>query len=181
MIRRPPRSTLFPYTTLFRSLLAAQRLSEGLALPQLRYRLNERLGHLRRLQGRSDEARALLEEAVNEIERQRGAVFQDAMRVSFLRDKTAAYTDLLLLHLDGGDDGGVADAFVVAERAKSRALVDLLTGVVTEDADASSGSGARLRALRADLNGVYGELLGGFENDGHHVPVLDLQEDRKST
>src|SRR3712207_8721324 len=27
MIRRPPRSTLFPYTTLFRSLLAASRES----------------------------------------------------------------------------------------------------------------------------------------------------------
>src|SRR2546430_16332135 len=27
MIRRPPRSTLFPYTTLFRSLIAARRLS----------------------------------------------------------------------------------------------------------------------------------------------------------
>src|SRR2546430_13067301 len=26
MIRRPPRSTLFPYTTLFRSLLGAQRI-----------------------------------------------------------------------------------------------------------------------------------------------------------
>src|SRR3712207_8254850 len=26
MIRRPPRSTLFPYTTLFRSILAASRL-----------------------------------------------------------------------------------------------------------------------------------------------------------
>src|SRR3989442_8192165 len=29
MIRRPPRSTLFPYTTLFRSLQAAQRLGIG--------------------------------------------------------------------------------------------------------------------------------------------------------
>src|SRR5256885_9348133 len=28
MIRRPPRSTLFPYTTLFRSLLAAELLAE---------------------------------------------------------------------------------------------------------------------------------------------------------
>src|SRR2546430_12324542 len=28
MIRRPPRSTLFPYTTLFRSLLAAQPVSD---------------------------------------------------------------------------------------------------------------------------------------------------------
>src|SRR5258708_9890137 len=29
MIRRPPRSTLFPYTTLFRSRLAATRLGSG--------------------------------------------------------------------------------------------------------------------------------------------------------
>src|SRR5476651_872739 len=29
MIRRPPRSTLFPYTTLFRSVLVAQVLSRG--------------------------------------------------------------------------------------------------------------------------------------------------------
>src|SRR3989449_10066842 len=28
MIRRPPRSTLFPYTTLFRSLKAAEQLAE---------------------------------------------------------------------------------------------------------------------------------------------------------
>src|SRR2546429_5200179 len=31
MIRRPPRSTLFPYTTLFRSL--ATQLNKGLGLP----------------------------------------------------------------------------------------------------------------------------------------------------
>src|SRR5688572_30920582 len=35
MIRRPPRSTLFPYTTLFRSLceLSRRRLHEGPPLP----------------------------------------------------------------------------------------------------------------------------------------------------
>src|SRR2546430_11289757 len=39
MIRRPPRSTLFPYTTLFRSLIArhlrlADRISLGYGLPR---------------------------------------------------------------------------------------------------------------------------------------------------
>src|SRR3712207_7043351 len=34
MIRRPPRSTLFPYTTLFRSLVAAQSLSQPPAAPK---------------------------------------------------------------------------------------------------------------------------------------------------
>src|SRR2546426_5087283 len=33
MIRRPPRSTLFPYTTLFRSLIGAMR--RGLSLAEL--------------------------------------------------------------------------------------------------------------------------------------------------
>src|SRR3712207_7297226 len=38
MIRRPPRSTLFPYTTLFRSLTAeqlAERLDRFLTVPDL--------------------------------------------------------------------------------------------------------------------------------------------------
>src|SRR2546430_11339895 len=33
MIRQPPRSTLFPYTTLFRSLLSPAILEEDLPLP----------------------------------------------------------------------------------------------------------------------------------------------------
>src|SRR3712207_7751086 len=38
MIRRPPRSTLFPYTTLFRSLTgnAAHTSFDGLAIPVIR-------------------------------------------------------------------------------------------------------------------------------------------------
>src|SRR3989454_7867354 len=35
MIRRPPRSTLFPYTTLFRSALGGQRLLEKLERAEL--------------------------------------------------------------------------------------------------------------------------------------------------
>src|SRR2546426_8360081 len=34
MIRRPPRSTLFPYTTLFRSVAGAWRLSKGRSDPE---------------------------------------------------------------------------------------------------------------------------------------------------
>src|SRR5256885_8003001 len=33
MIRRPPRSTLFPYTTLFRSDLYARETGQGMAFP----------------------------------------------------------------------------------------------------------------------------------------------------
>lgn len=157
-------------------LLAARRLSENLALPQLRYRLNERLGHLRRLQGRDEEARALLEAAVDEIERLRGTVTQDALRVSFLRDKTAAYADLLLLHLARGDDASVRRAFVVAERAKSRALVDLLTGISEREPPGAADPELqrRIRVLQADLNLVYGGLLGDTGDGGHPAPLPGL-------
>src|SRR2546422_11195418 len=47
MIRRPPRSTLFPYTTLFRSLLAAGRASERALLVAEQLRLEQRLGQRR--------------------------------------------------------------------------------------------------------------------------------------
>src|SRR5687768_17790997 len=42
MIRRPPRSTLFPYTTLFRSVLLAFRVGLGAA-----HRRHEPRGHVR--------------------------------------------------------------------------------------------------------------------------------------
>src|SRR3712207_7647735 len=54
MIRRPPRSTLFPYTTLFRSLLRVEvvlRQRERQLLRELlgeqRHQLRERPAHLR--------------------------------------------------------------------------------------------------------------------------------------
>src|SRR3712207_8823629 len=45
MIRQPPRSTLFPYTTLFRSQLMDQALGDG----PLRGQLGELTGNLRAL------------------------------------------------------------------------------------------------------------------------------------
>src|SRR5215813_15176960 len=46
MIRRPPRSTLFPYTTLFRSSPAGRRVRDDphLELPGLRHRAEARPG-----------------------------------------------------------------------------------------------------------------------------------------
>src|SRR3712207_8057295 len=56
MIRRPPRSTLFPYTTLFRSLVLAdaavrpdREVEAGLAQPDRLLHLPDRLGESQRL------------------------------------------------------------------------------------------------------------------------------------
>jgi CHAT domain-containing protein len=159
-------------------LLAASRLAERLALPHLRYRLNERLGRLRRLQGREEEARTLLEAAVEEIERLRGTVAHEAVRASFLNDKTAAYEDLLQLYLARDDEKGPRFAFAIAEKAKSRTLVDLLTGVVERVSAASTDPELeeRIRKLQADLNATYNRLLNfPGKEDEHETPIPDLQ------
>src|SRR3712207_8476000 len=55
MIRRPPRSTLFPYTTLFRSLIAP----DGLLLTNSHVMQGSREAHLSLSDGRRLEARVL--------------------------------------------------------------------------------------------------------------------------
>src|SRR2546429_6208088 len=59
MIRRPPRSTLFPYTTLFRSLLgshpAASERDGFLGRPSFQYRNRARASLDRRRRARSEE------------------------------------------------------------------------------------------------------------------------------
>ena len=134
------------------------------------------LGSLRRLQGRDEEARVLLETAVDEIERLRGTVAHETMRASFLRDKTTAYEELLKLHLARGSEKGSHSAFAIAERAKSRALVDLLTGVVQGSATpADDAVERRIRDLQSDLNVTYTQMFEGTDDDGHGTPLPDLQ------
>ena len=156
-------------------LLEARRLAQRLALPHLRYRLNERLGSLRRLQGRDEEAQVLLEAAVDEIERLRSTVTHETMRASFLRDKVTAYEELLKLHLARGAEEGPRNAFAIAERAKSRALVDLLTGDAKEAVSTDNRVEARIRDLRSDLNVTYAQMLGGTDDDGLGTPPPDLR------
>src|SRR2546421_2233839 len=55
MIRRPPRSTLFPYTTLFRSLLAAAGEVFAATLTELVAAREREGARLRELLGRSEE------------------------------------------------------------------------------------------------------------------------------
>lgn len=157
-------------------LLEARRLAERLALPHLRYRLNERLGRLRRLQGRDEEALVLLEAAVDEIERLRGTVTLETLRASFLRDKTAAYEELLRLYLARRTQDDSRRAFIVAERAKSRALVDLLAGVtrVTEAA-ADDSLETRIRDLQSELNVTYTQMLHGTDESELGIPLPDLR------
>src|SRR2546427_5427638 len=73
MIRRPPRSTLFPYTTLFRSAQAirservTQRVSAVAAIPEVRHWVNvqQREAVLSHPRGRSEEHTSELQSQSN--------------------------------------------------------------------------------------------------------------------
>src|SRR2546430_4599558 len=73
MIRRPPRSTLFPYTTLFRSYVSARRASrENSAARSRSWRLGRRYNrrseeHTSELQSQSNLVCRLLLEKKNNI------------------------------------------------------------------------------------------------------------------
>ena len=142
-------------------LVEAKRLADALNLPSVNYRINSRLGHLHRLQGRDGEAKSYLDLASTQIEQLRGPLAQEALRTSFLRDKTAAYEDLIEIHLARVDAASVRQAFSVAERAKSRTLVDLLTGVFTPRAADPDNPAvtATLESLRADLSAAYNKMM----------------------
>jgi CHAT domain-containing protein len=158
-------------------LRAATRLAAMVAMPHIRYRLDQRYGHLRLLQGRYDEAESRLLAAAEAIEQLRGALAHEAFRVSFLRDKAAVYEDLLRLYLYGDGRANSVRAFDTAERAKSRALVDLLSGAPqARRATAPSDSQPdRLRMLQADLHAVYDELLGGVVGQRRRVDTAELR------
>src|SRR3712207_7149048 len=71
MIRRPPRSTLFPYTTLFRSA-RVERLADGVYEVEAGHRLMGELGvepdHLRMVEGRDEMQRVRSEEHTSELQ-----------------------------------------------------------------------------------------------------------------
>lgn len=142
-------------------LLMAQQLSGNLMLPHLRYRLNQRLGAVRWHQGRMVEAQTLLEAALEQIEQWRSTLTAEVMRASFLRDKMAAYENLIQLYLAHADETNIQRAFYTAERAKSRTLVELMTGMIDpkEVRQLDPELASRLQNLQADLNGVYNKLL----------------------
>src|SRR5204862_5998464 len=96
MIRRPPRSTLFPYTTLFRS---QRRLALGkhLASARRRWELRPRIGnrseeHTSELQSRRDLVCRLLLEKKKKKSRRKKAYFLNTYRINLADGRRTVVT-----------------------------------------------------------------------------------------
>ncbi|MDI6890607.1 MAG: CHAT domain-containing protein [Thermodesulfovibrionales bacterium] len=80
-------------------------------------------GRIARIDGQDKIAEALLQEAVDVIEKQRSSIMSEAGRIGYVGDKQEIYQELVALLVSGGRP---AEAFEYVERSKSRALVDSL-------------------------------------------------------
>jgi len=150
------------------ALVEATELVHRLALPPLRFRVDSRLGALRRRQGRLGEALELLQRAADEADNQRALLPSQLTRTSFLRDKSRTYDELVALHLDI-DPESADEAFLAAERAKSRSLLDQLDtaeSVAPREPSAGVLPNLGFEPLVAELNAVYDEMLGAETTAG---------------
>src|SRR2546428_6267836 len=96
MIRRPPRSTLFPYTTLFRSHRQEER---GRKIHQVnalrRYQAARSEEHTSELQSRSDlVCRLLLEKKKQNV---KCRLYQSQLQISMLKTPIIQYDRLLVI------------------------------------------------------------------------------------
>lgn len=99
--------------------------------------------------------------AMQEVERARLLLQGDDFRMAFLQDKIRLYEELLTLLLDRGSAAALREGFELAERAKSRTLVERLAGAVSAERDGSPERQrlvSRLETLRAQLRWDYGRL-----------------------
>lgn len=150
------------------ALLEASTIVERLGLPPLRFRVDSRLGSLRRRQNRLAESRVLLERAAAEAELQRALLPSQLTRTSFLRDKARPFDELVALELDETPSSAAA-AFLAAERAKCRSLLDVVQRTSKTQAESDQAVTATTERLFADLSVVYDEMLGSH---GDHQDTM---------
>ncbi|MDK9714063.1 MAG: CHAT domain-containing protein [Sulfuritalea sp.] len=121
-------------------------------------------GRIAEGEGKADEAIALYQTAVDEIERQRSTINTENAKIGFFGDKQAVYQALVRLLFQSGRH---EDAFLVGERSKSRALVDMLAG--KQDFHLGSSQTDKVRLLLAKAQATEVALARDTTVDGEVV------------
>jgi CHAT domain-containing protein len=131
-------------------------------VPQVAQLCHTSLGLIAAAHGDAAAAARHFEQAVELIEALRAPLPAEEFRTAFFSDKLTPYFELTRLCLQEGGPAGVARGFEYVERARSRALVDMLAGTREVDArprDAIEAEQlARRGELREELNWFYSQL-----------------------
>ncbi len=143
-------------------LKAALDDAERQAVPQVAQRCHTSLGLLAVAAGDRQGAETAFKRAVAVIEDLRAPLPAEEFRTAFIADKLTPYVELVRLCLAEGSSDRVAEALSYTERARSRALVDMLGGALQarpqSDDPFEAELLARLNELREDLNWFYGQM-----------------------
>jgi CHAT domain-containing protein/tetratricopeptide (TPR) repeat protein len=155
--------------------------AEQRALPQIAYRCWTSLGQLAQTRGDMAAAERAYRASVALIEDLRAPLPAEEFRVAFLSDKLTPYTELVRLELDSASPDSAARALQHVERARSRALIDQLAGIVKGQPKARDADEAELLAqlaqVRGELTWYYGQINGPRRNEPHtDQPMEALHE-----
>ena len=130
--------------------------------PQIAHRCLTALGQLALTNGDLPQAEDYFKQALALIEGMRAPLPAEAFRIAFLSDKLTPYTELVRLCLADGSPQRVAEALGYVERARARALLDLLGDVQPASpapADTFTAEvNARIATLREELNWFYSQI-----------------------
>lgn len=137
-------------------------MAEQRTLPQIAQRCLTSLGLLAAANGAAAQAAELFERSAALVEELRAPLPAEEFRTAFVADKLTPYSELVRLQLAAGDPPRARQALQYVERARSRALVDMLGGVVPALPRSRDGFEARLlrelNRLRDELNWLYTQL-----------------------
>jgi CHAT domain-containing protein/tetratricopeptide (TPR) repeat protein len=153
------------------------RESEAQALPQVAERCHTSLGLLAASRGDARGAEESFKRAVALIEDLRAPLPAEEFRTAFVADKLAPYDELVRLCLAAPAHGRVAEAFSYMERARSRALAEMMSGALAVHPRApdefDAGLLAQLERLREELNWFYSQLNRERAPDPAAMQALD--------
>ncbi len=164
------------------SFAQAETLARDMGLRDSLWRALHGQARLDIAAGRREQARALLDKAVETIEGMRAELKVDQLKDGFIADKSVVYEDLVTLLADMGD---VAGAFRTAERSRARNLIDLLGNQKRSPRSKEDKAlYERIDAVRARLHEQEALLAGAkaqAEREVYERGVKRLQDEYRDT
>ncbi len=136
---------------------AALALLRGLRAPGLAFAARRVLARSAAAAGRRAEAAREMEAALAAAEGLREGLTADEMRLAFVRDREAFFSECALFLLEGGGPDAARRALEVTERARSRALLDL---ALLGQGGAPAAEGREVGRLREALRFAYNRISG---------------------
>lgn len=116
------------YAGAYQILNRAGKSISRVQLPWVLIPYYQLLGKVLAKMDRRAEASSTLKKAIHLVESIRSEIPAEDLRISFFQDKLDAFNTLIQLGLSEQTASGITHAFLIAERARSRVLQDLLEG-----------------------------------------------------